>query len=107
VACAVAAVEGFLGGKELDPQFVREAFSSLESPGRLEVVRRSPTILLDAAHNPHGMRATVEAVQESFTLSPLVGVVGVMIDKEVDGLLDALEPALRSEEHTSELQSRF
>ncbi len=93
-ACAIAAVEGFLGGKELDPQFVREAFASLTSPGRLEVVRRSPTILLDAAHNPHGMRAVVEAVQESFTLSPLVGVVGVMADKEVDGVLEALEPVL-------------
>ena len=93
-ACAVAAVEGFLGGKELDPQFVREAFSSLTSPGRLEVVRRSPTVLLDSAHNPHGMRATVEAIQEAFTLTPLIGVVGVMADKEVDGLLDALEPAL-------------
>src|SRR5690606_9552162 len=70
-------------------------FAEVTSPGRLEVVRRSPTVLLDAAHNPHGMRATVEAVQEAFTLSPLVGVVGVMVDKEVDALLDALEPALR------------
>ena len=93
-ACAIAAVEGFIGGKELDPQLVREAFAELSAPGRLEVVRRSPTILLDAAHNPHGMRATVEAVQEAFTLSPLIGVVGVMADKEADGLLDALEPAL-------------
>lgn len=94
-AYAVAAVEGFLGGKALDPQLVRDAFAEVTSPGRLEVVRRSPTVLLDAAHNPHGMRATVEAVQEAFTLSPLVGVVGVMVDKEVDALLDALEPALR------------
>ncbi|MGH3357155.1 MAG: bifunctional folylpolyglutamate synthase/dihydrofolate synthase [Nocardioidaceae bacterium] len=93
-AYAIAAVEGFLGGKELDPQLVRDAFAEATSPGRLEVVRRSPTVLLDAAHNPHGMRATVEAVQEAFSLSPLIGVVGVMADKEVDGVLDALEPAL-------------
>ncbi|UYM04296.1 bifunctional folylpolyglutamate synthase/dihydrofolate synthase [Solicola gregarius] len=93
-ACAVAAVEGFLGGKELDPQLVREAFEASTSPGRLEVLRRSPTVLLDAAHNPHGVRATVEAVQESFALSPLIGVVGVMADKDVDEILDVLEPAL-------------
>lgn len=93
-AYAIAAVEGFLGGKELDPKLVREAFAETTSPGRLEVVRHSPTVLLDAAHNPHGMRATVEAVQEAFTLSPLIGVVGVMADKDVDGLLDTLEPAL-------------
>ncbi|UPK76427.1 bifunctional folylpolyglutamate synthase/dihydrofolate synthase [Nocardioidaceae bacterium SCSIO 66511] len=93
-ACAIAAVEGFVGGKELDEDLVREAFASLTSPGRLEVLRRSPTVLLDSAHNPHGVRATVEAVQEAFALSPLVGVVGVMADKEVDDILDELEPAL-------------
>jgi dihydrofolate synthase/folylpolyglutamate synthase len=62
------------------------------SPGRLEVARRSPTIVLDGAHNPHGAEATVEAMQEAFSFSPLVGVVGVMADKDVAGLLAAFEP---------------
>ncbi len=92
-ACALAAVESFVGGgSELDPEVVREAFAAVTSPGRLEVVRRSPTIVLDGAHNPHGARATAEAVQEAFSFSPLVGVVGVMRDKDIEGVLSAYEP---------------
>lgn len=97
-ACALAAVEAFAGGKGLDGgldiEVVREAFGQVTSPGRLEVVRRSPTVLIDAAHNPHGARATAEAIQEAFTFSPLVGVCAVMADKDVEGLLDAFEPLL-------------
>ncbi len=92
-AVALAAVESFTGA-ELDADLVRTAFGEVTSPGRLEVVRRSPTVLLDAAHNPHGMRATVETVQEAFTFSPLVGVVGVMADKDVEEILRELEPVL-------------
>ena len=92
-ALALAAVEAFIGGDEpLADEVVKEAFGQVTSPGRLEVIRRSPTIVLDAAHNPHGAEATVEALQDSFTFSPLVGVVGVMADKDVEGLLAAFEP---------------
>ena len=94
-ALALAAVEAFTGGDEaLSADLVREAFEQVTSPGRLEVVRRSPTIVLDAAHNPHGAAALAEAVQDSFTFSPLIGVVGVMADKDHEGLLAALEPVL-------------
>ena len=97
-ACAIAAAEAFAGGKGLDGgldlEVVREALASVTSPGRLEIVRRSPSVVIDAAHNPHGAAATADAVQESFTFSPLVGVVGVMGDKDVEGILDALEPVL-------------
>ena len=93
-AYALAAVEAFTGGKELDADIVREAFAQVSSPGRLEVVRRSPTVLLDAAHNPHGIQASLEAVQEAFSFSPLIGVVGVMADKDVDEILRTLEPVL-------------
>ena len=91
---ALAAVESFTGGKELDADLVREAFAQVTSPGRLEVVRRSPTVLLDAAHNPHGIQASLAAVQEAFSFSPLIGVVGVMADKDVDEILRTLEPVL-------------
>jgi dihydrofolate synthase / folylpolyglutamate synthase len=60
--CAVAAVEALRGGEALDAEVVREAFGQVDSPGRLEVVRRSPTVLVDAAHNPHGAAAAAEAV---------------------------------------------
>ncbi|MDP3966933.1 MAG: folylpolyglutamate synthase/dihydrofolate synthase family protein [Nocardioides sp.] len=92
-ALALAAVEAFVG-RALDGEVVEEAFGQADSPGRLEVVRTSPTVLLDAAHNPHGARALVAALEDSFILSPLIGVVGVMVDKDVEGLLEVLEPSL-------------
>lgn len=92
-ALALASVESFVGA-ELDPEIVQAAFGEVTSPGRLEVVRRSPTVLLDAAHNPHGMQATVDAVQDAFTFSPLIGVVGVMADKDVEEILAVLEPVV-------------
>jgi dihydrofolate synthase / folylpolyglutamate synthase len=91
-AVALAAVEAFTGGDALDANVVREAFAEVTSPGRLEVVRRSPTIVLDAAHNPHGAAATAEALQDSFTFNPLIGVLGVMADKDYEGVLAAFEP---------------
>jgi dihydrofolate synthase / folylpolyglutamate synthase len=95
-ACALAAVEAFAGGKDmaggLDPDLVQTAFASVTSPARLEIIRRSPTVILDAAHNPAGAAATAEAVQEAFALSPLIGVMGVMADKDVEGVLAAFEP---------------
>lgn len=96
-AVAVAAVEAFSAAEDaagLDPEIVGEALTGLESPGRMEVVRTSPTVIADAAHNPAGMIATVAAVEEAFSFSRLVGVVAVMADKDVEGILDPLEPLL-------------
>lgn len=95
-AVAVAAVEAFLGGGErmLDVDVVRAGLAAVESPGRLEVVRRSPTVLVDAAHNPAGARALRAALADSFAFTRLVGVVAVMRDKDAAELLEALEPAL-------------
>ncbi|HET6483553.1 MAG TPA: folylpolyglutamate synthase/dihydrofolate synthase family protein [Actinoplanes sp.] len=94
-AIALAAVEAFLGagaGKQLDVELVREGFAQVDSPGRLERVRSAPTILLDGAHNPHGMAATVSALEDEFSFRHLVAVVAVLADKDVSGLLDLLEP---------------
>lgn len=93
-ALALAAVEAFAAKGEIAQEVVRDAFAEVTAPARMEVVRRSPTILLDAAHNPHGAAAAVTTVSEAFTISPLVGVIGVMADKDVDGLLTELEPVL-------------
>ncbi len=94
-ALAIAAVEAFVGGDDpLDAEVVTQAFADVTSPGRLEIVRRSPTIVLDAAHNPHGATALVAALDDSFTFNPLIGVVAVMEDKDVEGLLAELEPQL-------------
>jgi dihydrofolate synthase/folylpolyglutamate synthase len=91
---ALVAVEAFLGDQPLDDAVVREAFSRATSPGRLEIIRRSPMILLDAAHNPHGAEAAAAALDDSFAFSPLIGVIGVMADKEYEGVLAAFEPHL-------------
>ena len=98
-ACAVAAVEAFLGGgvtRQIDPDAVREGLADARSPGRLEVVRTSPTVVLDAGHNPHGMAATVRALGESFSFTRLIGVVACLADKDVRGMLEVLDPALTS-----------
>ncbi len=94
---ALAAVEAFFGigaqhARPLDIDVVRKAFASVASPGRLEVVRRSPTIVLDAAHNPAGARAAAAGVSEAFDFSNLIGVVGASDDKDVRGFLEAFEP---------------
>lgn len=78
----------------LAPDVVRVAFADVRSPGRLEVVRRSPTVLVDAAHNPAGAVALAEALHDAFTFTRLVGVVAVLVDKDALGILRALEPAL-------------
>ncbi|WP_232547566.1 bifunctional folylpolyglutamate synthase/dihydrofolate synthase [Propioniciclava soli] len=90
-ALAVAAVEAFLGGRALAPDVLAEGLASVSAPARLEVVRRSPTVVLDTAHNPHGVAATLDAVQEAFGFAPLVAVMGVMADKDAEGMLALLE----------------
>ncbi len=95
-ALALAAVEAFLGADadsgSLDIGIIRAAFAAVRSPGRLEAVRSAPTILVDAAHNPHGVSASVAAIGEAFDFRRLVAVVAVMSDKDVAGILERLEP---------------
>ena len=93
---AVAAVEAFVGGGEqrLDPEVVRAALARVASPGRLEIVRRSPTVVVDAAHNPAGALALRNAIEQSFNFARLVGVVAILKDKNATEMLEILEPVL-------------
>jgi dihydrofolate synthase/folylpolyglutamate synthase len=96
-AVALAAVEAFFGigaeqARSLDIDAIRKAFASVLSPGRLEVVRSSPTVVLDAAHNPAGAKAAADGISEAFSFSRLIGVVGTSADKDARGLLEAFEP---------------
>jgi len=99
-AIALAAAEALVGAgpkNPLDADAVRAAFASVGSPGRLEPVSGGigqPTVLIDAAHNPHGARALAATLLSEFRFTRLVGVIGVMRDKDAKGLLEALEPAL-------------
>ncbi|NLG54160.1 MAG: bifunctional folylpolyglutamate synthase/dihydrofolate synthase, partial [Rhodococcus sp.] len=94
---ALAAVEAFFGAgpdRQLDQDAIREGFATVASPGRLERVRSAPTVFLDAAHNPDGAKALAAALAEEFDFRKLVGVVAVMGDKDVEGILEALEPVI-------------
>ena len=85
-AVALAAVEAFFGAgtdKQLDITAVQDAFAAVASPGRLERIGTAPTILVDAAHNPHGAAALAAAIADEFAFSCLVGVLAVMADKDV------------------------
>lgn len=93
---ALAAVEAFFGAgaqRQLDIDTVRAGFAAVASPGRLERVRSAPTVFIDAAHNPAGAAALASALTTEFDFRYIVGVVAVMGDKDVTGILAALEPA--------------
>ncbi|MFD6448996.1 bifunctional folylpolyglutamate synthase/dihydrofolate synthase [Promicromonospora sp. NPDC060204] len=92
---ALAATEALLsGGRALGAEIVEAAFADVDAPGRLEVVRSSPTVLVDVAHNPAGAEAMVDALGESFNLERVVAVVAVMADKDSEGFLSVLEPVI-------------
>ncbi|MBY5162265.1 bifunctional folylpolyglutamate synthase/dihydrofolate synthase [Nitriliruptoria bacterium AS10] len=90
-AIALAAVATFLGPSfdEVDDDVVRAGFARVDSPGRMEVVARHPTVVLDGAHNPHGARATALALDEAFTFRNVVLVIGCMADKDLPGIVGA------------------
>ncbi|CPX31469.1 bifunctional tetrahydrofolate synthase/dihydrofolate synthase [Mycobacteroides abscessus] len=95
-AVALAAVEAFFGAgadRQLDIEAIRSGFASVIVPGRLERVRSAPAVFVDAAHNPHGAAALAETLQSEFDFRRLVGVISVMGDKDVAGILASLEPA--------------
>ncbi len=76
----------------LDRELVRTAFAMMSSPGRFEIVRRSPLVLVDSAHNPAGMAATAQTLTESFGAAEVIAVLAVSADKDIAGILDELEP---------------
>ena len=96
-AVALAAVEAFFGAgakRQLDVDTVRKGFASVASPGRLERVRSTPSVFIDASHNPHGAKALAAAIDRDFEFRKLIGVVGVLGDKDARGILAALEPVM-------------
>ena len=95
-ASALVAVEAFFGDQPLDIESVRAGFAAVTSPGRCEIVHRDPTLILDAAHNPHGARALAETLESEFTFDEVIGVVAIFGDKDAAGVLKELEPILNS-----------
>lgn len=94
---ALAVVEAFHGAsskRQLDADAVRAGFAAASSPGRLERVRATPTTFIDATHNPHGARALARAIERDFDFARLIGVLGILGDKDARGIMEALEPVL-------------
>jgi len=90
---ALAAVEAFAGVK-LDEEVVRKAFANVDSPGRLEVLYRDPTVIVDAAHNPHGAKALATTLASEFDFESVFGVLAILGDKDVLGVIQELEPVI-------------
>jgi dihydrofolate synthase/folylpolyglutamate synthase len=92
LSLAIAAVEAFLGGAErkLMDDVVRVAVADASSPGRLQVVNRTPLTILDAAHNPDGAESLAQALVEYFGSPKAVGVLGVLAEKDAAGVLAKL-----------------
>ena len=95
-AAALVAVEAFFGEQELDYEAVLAGFANVQSPGRCEVLHRDPTIIIDAAHNPHGAKAITETIQSEFTFDEVIGLFAAMGDKDVAGALVELEKVMDS-----------
>jgi dihydrofolate synthase / folylpolyglutamate synthase len=96
-AVALAACETFLGSALLDPldeDLVREGFAKVISPGRLEILRTSPTVMVDAAHNPHSAKSLATALETSFTFVGVIAVLGMLGSKDAVGFLEALSPVV-------------
>lgn len=93
-ALAVAAAEAFLGGRPLPAAVIADGLEQVRAPARLEVVRRSPTVVLDTCHNPHGARATIDGITEAFDFNPLIGVVAMMADKDTEAMLSIFAEAM-------------
>ena len=88
-AVALAAVEAFTQVK-LDDELVRTAFSKVKSPGRCEIVYTDPMVIIDAAHNPHGITAIAQTIDSEFDFEIVIAVVAVLADKDADGILAKL-----------------
>ena len=95
-AAALVAVEIFFGDQDLDIEAVRAGFAQVTSPGRCEIIYRDPTIILDAAHNPHGAAAIADTIQSEFTFDEVIGIFAPMGDKDVRGILLELEQVMDS-----------
>jgi len=90
-ATALAAVEVFAGERKLDEELVRTAFAKASSPGRCEIVHRSPTVIIDAAHNPHGAKSLRKTIESEFDFESIIGIVAPMGDKDTYGILEEFE----------------
>ena len=93
LANAMAATEALLGRK-LDEEAVRDALAVATVPGRMEVLGTHPLVMVDGAHNADGVDALAESLDEEYPTTRWQLVLGVMGDKNVEAMVESLEPML-------------
>jgi dihydrofolate synthase/folylpolyglutamate synthase len=91
--------------RRLDPKKIIRGLESAEWQGRLEIVRRKPTLILDGAHNEGGAR-TLAAYIRDFVSPPPVLIFGMMKDKNIGRVADLLFPSAKRMVLTSISNSR-
>ena len=80
----------------VSPQEIAAGFAAARFPARLELLRQSPPVLLDGAHNPNGAAALADCLRTCLPNRPVTFVMGVMADKDSAGMLDLMAPLARS-----------
>ncbi len=95
-ALAVAAVEALIGGaaQAIAADILSEGLQNATSPGRLQLLGIAPTVVVDAAHNPHGAAALAQSLDDSFDFDEWGLVLGILADKDAAGIVDRLLPAV-------------
>lgn len=93
-ALAIAAVESFLGRgtQPLVDSILADGLANATSPGRLQILASDPAVIVDAAHNPHGAHALAEALTKYFAFDEIAFVIGILADKDAEGVVAELAP---------------
>ncbi len=79
-------------GYKISDENIYDGLEKVTWPGRFEILGENPVFVLDGAHNPHGMKATVSSLKEHFGDKKIHFVVGAMADKDVSGMMSMLLP---------------
>lgn len=95
-ALSVAAVESLIGGgsQQIAGDIITDGLQGATSPGRLQLLGIAPTVVVDAAHNPHGAKALAQSLDDSFDFDEWGLVLGVFADKDAAGIIAELAPAV-------------
>ena len=85
-AIAVASVEQLLG-RPISDEAVRDGLAALRMPARIEVVSRSPLVVIDGAHNPESCHGLVRTLREELPAVAWTLVFGAFRDKDITAML--------------------
>lgn len=93
-AVALTAIDALnqYGRFNVSKQAILKGLAEANWPGRMEIMQRDPIVLIDGAHNLHGAKGLSRAVKTLFEGKEIIGVVGILGDKDVSGMLAEMMP---------------